>query len=242
MTSIQPFRPTPEPLAFVAFDFDGTLTDFVQADLRALDTLRRHACPQIEAQAFVDRAVDEIMAFHERVEAGTSDPLRMHAERLGRTLSAYDVICTPGHLGLYVAALIRETRPLSGAAELLTALRQRGLRLALLSNAYDGPEQRARIDACFPERPFEVVVIAGEGEALKPDPRPFAAMLTQLGLSANRGVYVGDSPRHDVVGARASGLRAVLVHPHPSVQEQGKRLGAVHAVSRLGELLPLLAR
>lgn len=213
----------------------------MQADLDALETLRRHACPHTEAQTFAARAVDEIMAFHDRVEAGTSDPLDMNAERLTRTLAAHSVTCTAAHLQLYAEALIHGTRPAPGVTALLTALRRRGLRLALLSNAYDGPAQRARIDACFPDRPFEVIVVAGEGATLKPDPQPFRLMLAQLGQSADRGVYVGDSPEHDVAGAVAAGLRAVLVHPHPRVQQRGSRLGAAQAVSSLDALAGLLA-
>lgn len=180
------------------------------------------------------------MAFHGRVEAGQSRPLHVAAKRLSRTLAAYDVACTADHLKLYAAALIQKTRPVPGAAELQTALRGRGLKLALLSNAYDGPAQRARIDARFPERPFEVIVIAGEEAALKPDPQPFAVILTQLGLGADRGISVGNLPTHGVAGARTAGLRAVLVHPHPRVREQGLPLGAVHAVSTLDGLTPLL--
>lgn len=48
----------PAPLHFLAFDFDGTLTDFVAADIHALDTLRRAACPDVPQAAFEDRAVD----------------------------------------------------------------------------------------------------------------------------------------------------------------------------------------
>jgi HAD superfamily hydrolase (TIGR01509 family) len=242
VTLDRPIHSTLGPLEFVAFDFDGTLTDYIQADSHALDILRRQVCPHIEERAFVNRAVDEIMAFHERVEAGTSHPLQMETERLSRTLAAYDVTCTSDHLSLYAAALIQGTKPLAGAAELLAILHQRGLRLALLSNAYDGPGQRARIDACFPESPFEVVVIAGEGEALKPDPRPFEVMLAQLNLTVEKGVYVGDSPKHDVAGARAASLRAVLVHPHPRMQEWGMQLGAAHAVGTLDELKHLFVQ
>ncbi|WP_119674668.1 HAD family hydrolase [Deinococcus sp. RM] len=128
----------PAPPRFLAFDFDGTLTDFVAADIHALDTLRRAACPDVPQAAFEDRAVDEIMAFHGRVEAGLADPLRQDAERLGRTLAASGVTLTEEHLGLYTRALVAATVPMPGAAELLRDLRGAGVRLALLSNAYDG--------------------------------------------------------------------------------------------------------
>lgn len=231
----------PAGLRFVAFDFDGTLTDYVQADTAALRDLHAHCALSTPFGEFLTRAVDEIMAFHARVEAGLGDPLHMDEERLGRTLNACGVTCTPGHLHLYTQALLRATVPLPGAADLLTALRARGVPLALLSNAYDGPAQRARIHACFPEQPFDVIVIAGETGHLKPHPRPFQAMLDRLGLPAGGGVYVGASPTHDVEGAVKVGLPAFLVHPHARVQDRARQLGAAAVAANLDKVRALLA-
>lgn len=221
---------------FVAFDFDGTLTNYVQADTAAVEALRRAAAPQADPAEFLERAISEILAFHVRVERGESQPLAMDTERLARTLAAYGVMLGPEHLALYSSALVQATVPLAGARELLAELGARGLRLALLTNAYDGEFQRCRIRACFPENPFEVIVVAGETEALKPDPRPFQVMLAALGLQVDQGVYVGDSPSHDVVGAASVGLRSVLVHAHPRIRENGQRLGADWTASALTEL------
>lgn len=73
----------------MAFDFDGTLTDFVRADTLALEALRLRCCPDATGPEFLDVAV--IMAFHERVERGESNPLDMDVERLTRTLARYGV-------------------------------------------------------------------------------------------------------------------------------------------------------
>jgi HAD superfamily hydrolase (TIGR01509 family) len=48
----------------------------------------------------------------------------------------------------------------------------------------------------------------------KPDPRIFAIALDHAGVAADEAVYVGDLYSVDVVGARAAGLRAVLLDPH----------------------------
>lgn len=175
------------------------------------------------------------MAFHARVEAGLADPLRQDAERLGRTLAAYGVTLTEEHLGVYTRALVAATVPMPGAAELLRDLRGAGVRLALLSNTYDGPAQRARVQACLPDV-FEVVVISGEVGALKPDPLPFRVTLNALGLPAGAGAYVGDSPEHDVHGALAAGLPAWHVHAHPRVRERALAGGAALSVAGLADL------
>lgn len=66
-------------------------------------------------------------------------------------------------------------------------------------------------------------------------------MLDRLGLPAGGGVYVGDSPTHDVAGAVKVGLPAFLVHPHARVQDRARRLGAAAVAANLDEVGALLA-
>lgn len=220
----------------VAFDFDGTLTAYVQADLSALEQLRQWSCPQVAAPDFADRAVQEIMAFHDRVAAGRSAPPDMDAERLSRTLAAYGVRCTEAHLGVYRAALIGALTPVPGAVHLLSAIKRRGLKLALLSNTYDGPFQRQRLAHSFPDRPFDVVLMAGELGVFKPDPRAFQALAEALRVAPGRGLSVGDLPAYDVPGAVAAGWHAALVSPSARQRDRAAQLGAVLVASDLNEL------
>jgi putative hydrolase of the HAD superfamily len=48
----------------------------------------------------------------------------------------------------------------------------------------------------------------------KPDPRLFEIALERSGAEAPTTIHVGDLYQVDVVGARAAGLRAVLLDPH----------------------------
>lgn len=230
-------HPVFRDVSFVAFDFDGTLTDYVQADTLALEQLRLSICPQVNSSVFLDVAVREIMAFHDRVEHGESDPLGMDEERLTRTLQHFGATLTPELLAFYIRRLHVHTVALPGAQRLLDALLTAGKPLAVLTNAYDGAVQRARIAHCFPGEPFDAVVISGEVGAMKPDPRPFRVMAQTLGLPPESGVYIGDIPRYDVTGARNAGMRAVAVHASGRVRQQGLELGAALAVSSLSELL-----
>lgn len=222
---------------FVAFDFDGTLTDYVKADLYALEQLRLTACAKVNSEAFAERAIQEIMAFHERVEFGRSDPRHMDTERLSLTLEAFHVEYTAEHRQHYLSALVKATRPMAGAVELLHALKRQGLKLALLTNAYDGAFQRLRVAHCFPEAPFEALLVAGELGFFKPDPRTFLALVQALGLEPEQGVYVGDLPNYDVVGAAKVGLRAVLVNPSARARTEAKSLGAFGVAPDLFSLM-----
>lgn len=98
-----------------------------------------------------------------------------------------------------------------GTREALERLRERGYRLAVLSNA-DG-----RVEGLLEEvglRPyFEFVLDSHEVGVEKPDPRIFRLALERLGLAPEEVLYVGDLYPVDVLGARRAGLRALLVDP-----------------------------
>ncbi|MEB3323109.1 MAG: HAD-IA family hydrolase, partial [Synechococcaceae cyanobacterium] len=54
------------------------------------------------------------------------------------------------------------------------------------------------------------VVVSSRAGAAKPSPEPFRQALAELGIGPDRAWHVGDSPE-DAAGARAAGLRFVLV-------------------------------
>ncbi|HVO24388.1 MAG TPA: HAD-IA family hydrolase [Candidatus Margulisiibacteriota bacterium] len=91
----------------------------------------------------------------------------------------------------------------------LAALRERGLRLAIVSN-FDG--RLTRICASLGIAGyFETIVMSGRIGAAKPDAGIFTVALQRLGVSASEAAHVGDSPREDVDGARSAGLTPILV-------------------------------
>jgi putative hydrolase of the HAD superfamily len=47
--------------------------------------------------------------------------------------------------------------------------------------------------------------------ARKPDPEIFRAALEAAGCGAGEALHVGDSGEEDIAGARAAGIRAVLI-------------------------------
>jgi putative hydrolase of the HAD superfamily len=91
----------------------------------------------------------------------------------------------------------------------LAALRARGLRLAVVSN-FDG-RLPGLLAALGLGALFDAVVYSSRAGAAKPAPAIFAAALAALGEAPDAVVHVGDGVEADVGGARAAGLRAVLV-------------------------------
>lgn len=98
-----------------------------------------------------------------------------------------------------------------GTDAALRALLAAGYRVGVVSNA-DG-----RVEALLEERGLtplvEFVLDSHVVGVSKPDPRIFRMGVERLGLAPEEVLYVGDLYAVDVLGARAAGLRAVLLDP-----------------------------
>jgi putative hydrolase of the HAD superfamily len=131
------------------------------------------------------------------------------------------------------------------APRLLTELRERGLRVGLLSNT---TWPRERHEAIFARDGvldlFDGAVYSSEIPWAKPHPEAFRCALRAVGdVPPENAVYVGDRLYEDVYGARVAGLRAILI-PHSEVPE--KELVAIEdttpdaVIYRLDDLLAII--
>ena len=91
----------------------------------------------------------------------------------------------------------------------LAELHARGVRIVVVSNwdcsLGEVLERLGLLGA------IDAVVTSAQVGAWKPDPRVFEAALDAAGCAATEAVHVGDSEQHDVAGARAAGIRALLL-------------------------------
>ncbi len=101
-----------------------------------------------------------------------------------------------------------------GSGETLDALRRRGYRIAVVSNA-DG-RVRGLLEAAGLSPHLEFVVDSAEVGIEKPDPRIFHAATDRLGLAPAACAYVGDIYEIDVVGAERAGLAPILIGDGPA--------------------------
>lgn len=114
----------------------------------------------------------------------------------------------------------------------LARLRERGLRLAVVSNS-DGRIENAFAQAGLTEY-FDFFIDSFLVGVEKPDPRIFHLALEKAGVSAPEAAYVGDLYAVDVLGARQAGLLPVLYDPYRlSPDDDCVRIGS------LGDLLLL---
>jgi putative hydrolase of the HAD superfamily len=99
-----------------------------------------------------------------------------------------------------------------GVPGLLGALRASGCRLALVSNT---EALLTRVDLRRVELggPFDAVLLSSEVGLRKPDPRIFHLALARIGVDPAEAVVVSNDLEADAGGARAAGLRSVLLSP-----------------------------
>jgi HAD superfamily hydrolase (TIGR01509 family) len=116
----------------------------------------------------------------------------------------------------------------------LDALRARGFRLGVVSNA-DGRVEADLARSGLGAR-FATIVDSHVVGVEKPDPAIFRIALARLGAAPETTLYVGDVFAIDVLGARRAGLAAALIDP------LGRYPGPIDCprIRGLAELLELL--
>ena len=93
---------------------------------------------------------------------------------------------------------------------LLDALRSRGLKLGLVSNAFDpGWLLHRDLERMGIAERLDVAVFSSEVGKRKPDPSIFRTALERLGVEPERALFVGDNRDADIHGAKELGMRTV---------------------------------
>ena len=129
-----------------------------------------------------------------------------------------------------------------GTVPALQSLRDAGVSMGLISNtgSAPGPTLRRmleRLGLLHYLQP-EALAFSDELRRCKPDPVVFHHTLTALGIPAKEAVFVGDTPRLDIAGARRAGIRSVLVGgktsdehvPHGAIAHLGQLVAALRAI------------
>ena len=195
--------PLPPPLGgrganTYIFDLDGTLLD-------TLDDLAAAVNHALHAYGMPEHSRDDIRRFvgnGVRLLMIRAIPDGEHNPRFEEVFSTFR--------DYYLQHSMDRTRPYDGIPEMLTALKSRGCRLAVVSNKF----YAATNELCRHFFPHTIEVAVGEHEAegirKKPAPDTVIEALSQLGVDAHNAVYVGDS-EVDLQTARNAGLPCISV-------------------------------
>jgi putative hydrolase of the HAD superfamily len=210
-------------VAAVIFDWGGTLTPWHTIDLaKQWQIFAEHYA--LHSQGDYPDGGRDLAARMAVAEKAAWDRLRETGEsaRLEDVLESVGVKTDhPGHSAARTAyeefwephTLIDEDVP-----ALFTGLKERGLRIGVLSNTIWSREYHRALFERDGVLPFiDGDVYTSEIPWVKPHPEAFAAAMAAVGVTDPAAcVYVGDRAYEDVHGAQQAGMRAVLV-PHSDI-------------------------
>ena len=228
----------------VIFDWGGTLAEYAAIELADMwRVAARHLAGHIaipEAEILARLAAVEMRMWERTATdaraASLSDLLAEATRELGADV-ATAVLEEAGthYLDAWTPHIVHDTQ----AVATLTALRDRGLRIGLLSNTHWPPAyhehflDRDGLGALIDARAY-----TSEMAYMKPHPEAFRHALNAVGVrDPARAVFVGDRLFDDVFGAQRAGMRAVH-RRNASVPPYDVRPDAT--IERLAELVPLL--
>ena len=185
----------------VAFDLDGTLVetlpDLHESAIRMLAQLGRPAVSEATVRACVGEGVDRLV---KRLLTGAS---------AGEPDAALFKTAAENFRSHYASVLTRASHPFAGVVSTLEILRERGFKLACVTN------KPARFTEPLLERlgltAYLDVVISGDSlPRKKPDPLPLLHTARAFGIEPALLLMVGDSPV-DTGAARAAGCPVFCV-------------------------------
>jgi len=185
----------------VVFDFFGTLTRSVRRGPQHADIARALGCDPDTVLSVLDRTF-QVRA---RGHLGSAEAtLRWVTEQAGgRPRTAQLKAAVPAR----VNALRADTRLRADAESVLQAIKQRGLRTALISDCTH------ELPAFLPNLPIapllDVNVFSVEVGRCKPDPLIYLEACWRLRVAPEDCLYIGDGGSRELTGAAAAGMTAV---------------------------------
>lgn len=156
-------------------------------------------------ECFPDLPFEPVMAqlFRQAGVEENADALGLNAAQLFR-------ICSTEYIKLY-----------PGALEALARLREKGLRLWLLSNAQ-------RVFTAYELRhlglgeQLDAIFISSDYGCRKPDARFYQALVEEKGLDVNQCLMIGNDRETDIAGAKALGMATLYMHTELTPPHQAK--------------------
>ena len=209
----------------IIFDVDGTLVDAYKAIEKSLCyTLQRLGYSRCASLSTVRRAVGR----------GDRNFIKTF---MGEDVSDEGLRIYRKH---HQTSLIRYSRPISGAKNVLGILKRRGYRLAVASNR---PRKFTLILLRHLRfiRYFDLVVCAKGESDIKPHPTILLRILKRLGATKDNTLYVGDMVI-DVLAGRNAGVKTIAVTGGSSSKSELRKARPFKIIPNISKLPAVLGK
>ena len=235
----------------VLFDLFGTL--ILMDDFKAeLDEWlgRFHECLQPHGLTLPRATFDEvcIKIIERDIPITREDGLTIFERRVSHVCKHLGLEVTTGDIKSTVVSLLEVWNKYAlldpDGHPLLEKLAQ-NYRLGVVSNFDHPPYIRRILRELDLNKYFSTVVISGDHDFKKPDPRIFHLALAELDIEPDDAVYIGDS-EEDITGSRGAGLEPVLIQRNidldgvPEVFKKEYAESDVKTIGKLPEIMRIL--
>lgn len=226
----------------VLFDWGGTIVrdDAVRfsAPSAAVASYARK-CLEVTLQpADIERAIQAVLPEYRPGETETAPHLsRVLGQAftwLGLAVGADDVEACAR---LFFDEATQGLQVYDDARALLASLRYRGFSAGVVTNAiFPASLFAPKVSQLGLSGYLDTFVSSADLGLAKPSPGPFHKALTDLGLGPEEVLFVGDTMETDIVGARAAGMRAVLLE-RSGVAENRAGFPVIERLAALNDFL-----
>lgn len=210
------------------FDLDGTLTDTLESITYSVnESLKEMGLSVIshsQCQSFVGNGARYLM---ERALKAAGDA---NASRIDEAMQVYGRI--------FGANCTYHVAPYDGIPEMLQALKEKNIRMAVLSNKPHGQTVDV-VQTIFGTDCFDL--IQGQTDAIprKPDPAGVYYLLKKMNVPESECLYIGDS-EVDIATGIAAGVSCVGVEWGFRSRQVLEDAGAEHIISTPDQLLQFI--
>lgn len=211
----------------VLFDLDGTLTDSLKDIAEAANNalrIRGHRTFETEEyKYFLGRGLYNLMKAICPAECATEEELK----------ALYDL-----HAEYYSIHGTDSTKPFDGMLALLTELKNRGLKLAVVSNKHQ-PGTLEVVSSLFQDGTFDYITGLQDGFTPKPAPDLALHAAKQLGFSPEECAFVGDTEM-DLQCGESAGMYVIACSWGFRTVAELKKLGAQRIAEHPSDILKFL--
>ena len=185
----------------IIFDLDNTLIDFM--------TMKKLSCDaaisaMIGAGLNADKqkAIKELFVLYDKYGLEEKTIFQKFLKKLTKNID-YEILAS----GIVAYRRVRSgyLEPYPHVSEVLFELKQRGIKLAIVS---DAPRLKAwiRLVSMKINHLFDAVVTFEDTKKLKPSIIPFKIAFKKLNVKSKECLMVGDRPERDIKGAKKLGM------------------------------------
>lgn len=214
----------------IIFDLDNTLIDFMKMKYMSIEA---------SASAMIDAGLNHKKA---RIVKGLFKLYDMYGwedqtvfqKYLNEQEGKVDYRILASAINSYRRVRIGFLEPIPHVMETLLKLKEKGLKLAIVS---DAPRLKAwiRLTAMKIDHFFDVIITFDDTKKLKPHKKPFVIALKRLKLKPEQCLMVGDMPEKDIKGAKKLGIKTCFAK-YASMYKKSK---ADYEIDDISELLKI---